>query len=239
MTDESGPINKGKYWRTEFEGLKPYVITTYNNGYEDYHEMEYYLVRRFSDEDENDEGLTFIGKDYVVQVTKLDNKAVTFFAVYSRRVYVDDEGKESFEGWNEAFNADISGSYMNEYEYEAITENFTFTKEQVNSGVDENGDKFEIYQLKPRPQVPKESILLPSMRPMRNAIVAEVGPEAAVARIQNVVRAQARNRRRHALIGLSRSLKARQEAASKKNKGGGRTLKKRRTKSRRNGLRRL
>ena len=31
MTDESGPINKGKYWRTEFGGLKPYEIIKYND----------------------------------------------------------------------------------------------------------------------------------------------------------------------------------------------------------------
>jgi hypothetical protein len=82
MTYESGPINKGKYWRTKFDDLKAYEITRYNNGYENYYDTEYYLARRFSDEDENDEGLTFIGKDYVVQVTDLDSRKVTFFAEY-------------------------------------------------------------------------------------------------------------------------------------------------------------
>jgi hypothetical protein len=152
---------------------------------------------------------------------------------------VDEEGEESFEPWDEAYNVNVVGAYMNEYEYESTTENFTFTKEQVNSGVDENGDKFKIYHIKLKPQVPKESILLPTMKAVRSEIIEEVGPDAAVGRIQNVVRAQARNRRRHALMAFARTLKAGQEAASKKNKGGRRTLKKRRTKSRRNGLRRL
>jgi hypothetical protein len=245
MNFELGPINKGKYWRTEFDGLEAIDLIMYNNGYEQPVEMEYYLVRRFSDEDENEEGKTFIGKDYVVQVTTLDSTKVIFFAVYDRRVYVDEEGKESFERWDEAFSVNVAGSYMNEYEYEGVTQNFTFTKEQVNSGVDADGAAFELYQMKEKPQVPKESILLPSMKPLRNAIVEEEGPVAAVGRIENIVAAQARNRRRHILMAYSKKKGGKRQKTSiahfltKRQKTRRHTLKKRHSRSRRNGLRKF
>lgn len=231
MTDESGPITKLKYSQTYFNGLKAVDSIMYNNGYEESTEMRYFLVKRYRDEEENFNEKIFIGKDYIVFVTSLRNNSISLRADFSRPVYIDAEGIESFENWENATNVNVSGAYENEYEFENATEQFTFTRAQVNSGFDTNGNSIQIYELNRKPKIPKESILLPSMKPMRNAILEEENGNvnAAVKYIQNIVAAQALNRRKHLLMSLNKRGGKRQK----------RTLKKRHTKSRRNGLRRL